>query len=174
MSTTPELRRAARGLREAFDRWQPTRLDQEPDAMLIETTVVAWWLRALDELLPESSSSYLAEKASDREIDDLLAGLRHARNRLGHRIAGAIRVDHGGFSFPLVAPLVSFELRWVDPAVLDRFGGAMATTVPQLDGEAAYARALAGRLVRHTLPTAVIWMLARPELQEPSEDSCGH
>lgn len=142
--------------------------------MLIETTVVLWWLRALDELLPEYSSSYSAEKACNSEIDDLLAGLRHARNRLGHRIAGAIRVKHGGFRFPVIFPLVSFELLWADTGALDQFGGSMATTVPQLNGEAAYARALAGRLVRHTLPTAVIWMLARPELQEPSEDSCGH
>jgi hypothetical protein len=168
MSTTPELLRAARGLREALDRWRPTRLDPGPDAMLIETTVVLWWLRALDELLSESSMNYVAAKANSTEIDDLLQGLRHARNRLGHRVAGGIRVDHGGLVAPLVAPVVSFELRWVSTAVLDRFGGSMATTAPQLDGEAAYARALAGRLVRQTLPAAVAWMLDRPELQDSS------
>lgn len=125
MSPAPELPRAAGGLHEAFDRWEPTRLDPRPDSMLIETTTVLWWFRALDELLSEGSSDYVSDKAKSPEAD-LLLGLRHARNRLGHRVAGAIDVHHGGFAAPLVAPIVSFELRWVDTAELDRFGGYMA------------------------------------------------
>lgn len=57
MSTTPELLRAARGLREALQRWEPTRLDSNPESMLIEMTVVLWWLRALDEPFPDTLMS---------------------------------------------------------------------------------------------------------------------
>lgn len=167
MSTTPELLRAARGLREALQRWEPTRLDSNPESMLIETTVVLWWLRALDELLTETSADYSSELAVQAQMHDLLAGLRHARNRLGHRFARAIDVSHKGRAYPRVYPMVYFELFWVDAVQLDQFGGRSARTPRQLDGEAAYTRAVAGQLVRVTVPAAVRWMLDRPELEAP-------
>ena len=39
-------------------------------------------------------------------MHDLLAGLRHARNRLGHRFARAIDVRHKGRAYPKVYPMV--------------------------------------------------------------------
>lgn len=86
--------------------------------MLIETTVVLWWLRALDELLTETSPDYSSELAVQAQMHDLLAGLRHARNRLGHRFARAIDVSHKGRAYPMVY----FELFWVDAVQHDQFG----------------------------------------------------
>ncbi len=51
-------------------------------------------------------------------MHDLLAGLRRAHNRLGHRFACAIDVSHKGRAYPKVY----FELFWVDAAQLDQFG----------------------------------------------------
>lgn len=125
--------------------------------------VVLWWLRALDELLTETSPDYSSELAVQAQMHDLLAGLRHARNRLAHRFARAIDVSHKGRAYPMVY----FELFWVDAVQLDQFGGRSAIAPRQLGGEAAYTRAVAGQLVRVTVPTAVRWTFDRPELEAP-------
>ncbi len=85
--------------------------------MLIETTVVLWWLR-----IGRTSHGDLRRLqlrvGVQAQMHDLLAGLRHARNLLGHRFARAIDVSHKGRAYPMVY----FELFWVDAAQLDQFG----------------------------------------------------
>src|SRR4051812_49221974 len=107
------MRRAARGLREALVRWEPTRLSVDADDMLIATTEVLWWAMALDDRLEMDSPGYKEGRDAEADIAAIVLGLRHARNRLGHQLADAIRVDHEGFVAPIVAPIVTHELYWV-------------------------------------------------------------
>lgn len=155
------LGRAARGLREALLRWEPTRLSRDADDMLIATTEVLWWAMALDDRLTRDSPEYVAELAEEADLADIAAGLRHARNRLGHQLADAIWVDDRGAVFPVTFPLVFHELHWVSREDIDR-----GADRPGKEAGDAYERALADRLVRRTVPKLTGWLLHRPELAD--------
>jgi len=165
----PKLARAARGLQEALERWEPTRLSTDPDDMLIATTEVLWWAMALDEQLSKASPAYRQDldghrDAGSREkqrLPEVIKGLRHARNRLGHQLADGITVSHGGFSTPIVAPIVAYELRWVSLKEIDQ------NTDPRHPGKetgSAYAQVLAGQTVRSTIYQLREWLFSRPEI----------
>ncbi len=129
--------------------------------MLIATTEVLWWAMALDERLREDSGTYESDLAKSPNLNDIADGLRHARNRLGHQLADAIRVSHGGYVFPVVFPKVFHEMYWVDRATIDSIPGGR----PGLKAGSAYDRALANRLVRLTVRELTDWLLSRPELR---------
>ncbi|MGY1846879.1 hypothetical protein [Blastococcus sp. SYSU DS1021] len=141
-------------------RWEPTRLSLDVDDMLIATTEVLWWAMALDDRLEMDSPGYKDDRAAGAVADTVL-GLRHARNRLGHQLADAIRVSHGGFVTPVVAPIVTHEMYWVDREEIDLGADRRGTEA----GEA-YGGALANRLVRLTVPALTDWLLHRPELAD--------
>ena len=160
MNTT-EQARAALGLRSALVRWEPTRLSTDADDILVATTEVLWWAMALDERLARDVAAYKAEREAHEDMEDVSGGLRHARNRLGHRLAEAITVSHAGMSFPAVFPLTFHEMLWVSREDIDT--GAEPGHENTRDG-GAYERALAGRLVRATIPAFTNWLLGRPEM----------
>ncbi len=129
--------------------------------MLIATTEVLWWAMSLDERLREDSGTYEGDLAKSSNLNDIAHGLRHARNRLGHQLADAIRVSHGGFVSPVVLRIVFHEMYWVDRTTIDSIPGSR----PGPKTGNAYDRALANRLVRLTVRELTDWLLARPELR---------
>jgi len=157
---TRGLARAALGLRSALIRWEPTRLSTDADDMLVATTEVLWWAMALDERLARDVAAYKAERKAHEDMEDVSRGLRHARNRLGHQLAEATTVSHAGMSFPAVFPLTFHEMFWVSREDIDT--GAGPGHENTRDG-GAYERALAGRLVRATIPAFTDWLLGQPE-----------
>jgi len=165
----PKLARAARGFQEALERWEPTRLSTDPDDMLIATTEVLWWAMALDERLSKDSPAYRqaldghrdSESRDKQRLPDVIKGLRHARNRLGHQLADGITVSHGGVSAPLVSPIVSYELRWVPLAEIDE---DTDSRFPGKETGSAYSQVLAGQTVRSTIYQLREWLFSRPEI----------
>jgi len=158
---TKGLARAALGLRSALGRWYTTRLSTNADDMLVATTEVLWWATAVDERLARDVAAYKTERKAHEDMADVSRGLRHARNRLGHQLAEAITVSHAGMSFPTVFPLTFHEMFWVSREDVDTGAGPGHENT---SAGAAYERALAGRLVRATIPAFTDWLLGRPEL----------
>ena len=158
---TRGLARAALGLRSALVRWEPTRLSTDADDMLVATTEVLWWAMALDERLARDVAAYKTERKAHEDMEDMSRGLRHARNRLGHQLAEAITASHAGMSFPMVFPLTFHEMFWVSREDIDTGAGPGHENTC---AGGAYERALAGRLVRATIPAFTHWLLGRPEL----------
>jgi hypothetical protein len=75
---------------------------------------------------------------------EVMAGVRFARNRAHHQWSDALRLDGGGFQFPLSFPLNFWEWVW-------RPASELPEGRPDPDGEAIYIRGLQGRAARATL-----------------------
>jgi hypothetical protein len=128
---------------------------------MIACTEVLWWVIALHDRLLEVSDGYVLDLAKRPHLVEILDGLRHARNRLGHQLADAIRSNGGGITFPATFPMGFYELEWVSRAQIDSHGGR-----PGKDAGDAYEKSLAGRPVRHFITEVSEWLFSRPEIKQ--------
>jgi hypothetical protein len=76
---------------------------------------------------------------------EIMGGVRFARNRVHHQRAAAIRLDHGGFGFPMTFPLVFREWVWLDADQLP------PSDRPDPEGESIYRAQMQGRPAKTSL-----------------------
>jgi hypothetical protein len=118
------------GFSQVLARFSAVVKGKEPEPAFHALFEALSWAVSIDELLKFPS-----------QVE--LRGLRFARHRVHHQWADALRLDEGGFSFPMTFPLVFFEWRW-----------RLATELPKGRddrGREEYETHLAGRPARVTL-----------------------
>jgi len=160
------------GYRAAFGRLEDARLSKDAAATFMPLFETLHWLVALDDQA-DARLAPTGEPKRPKWWTDLTDGrhvqaVRHARNRVHHQWADALKLAEGGTTFPMTFPLVFHEWCW-------RPSSDLPAGWPDAEGQSAYDELLAGSPARHGLRTlgelyARLTDLLEPQLP-PAENS---
>jgi hypothetical protein len=144
-----------RGYNAAYERFEAASREEGQDPTFLALFEALNWAVALDDFIreawrPQGKKLDWAwrELAGGDEMDELMNGVRYARNLVHHHWADALQRDQG-FRFPVRFPMVFFTWAWRHADELPPHPGGAKDHVVR--NRAAYERRLAGVRASDTL-----------------------